>query len=51
MNTPLRMEMRADSRYLINVGSLGEPKSNRHPRYVLFEEQAVTWRGLGAETA
>ena len=43
---PRVLELNPDFRYLIQVGSLGEPEGPELPRYLLWEEQRIEWLDL-----
>jgi hypothetical protein len=44
---PRRLRLEPEHRYLIQVGSLGEPELPSHPRYVAWKHD-VEWRTLGS---
>lgn len=41
--SPVRLELEPESRYLIQVGSLGEPLANELPRYLAWDRGWVEW--------
>ncbi|MCA9797297.1 MAG: metallophosphoesterase family protein, partial [Candidatus Eremiobacteraeota bacterium] len=42
----LRLEWEPGVRYLIDLGSLGEPIREDHPNYVIWDDTGVTWKRL-----
>jgi len=45
VNGPTQLQLEAGSRYLIQIGSLGEPKANHLPRYLSWHESFIEWHG------
>lgn len=42
----LRLEFDGESRYIVDVGSLGEPLRSDHPNHLLWDAQGATWKRL-----
>ena len=43
---PFELTLAAGKRYLVQIGSLGEPIAPEYPRYLVWDESQVEWRSL-----
>jgi hypothetical protein len=46
---PSELIFAPEHRYLVQIGSLGEPERPEHPRYLVWTDQGIEWRGLSQE--
>ncbi|MBN9415869.1 MAG: metallophosphoesterase family protein [Candidatus Eremiobacteraeota bacterium] len=46
VRVPACLERKPDVRYLVQIGSLGEPMAQSLPRYVSWDEGRIEWHGL-----